>query len=312
MIGQETATLPELPLEAWQPTKETMHLWAQVVGKIKMAATPPKNHWWHVPMYVDVRGLTTGRMRYDGVAFSIDFDLVDHLLVLHAEGGRREELALRDGLSVARFYETLFGWLDGLGVDLIIKAEPYKLPTTTPFAEDREHAAYDPVWVERYWRVLSWTDGVLQRFSGWFTGKTSPVQLYWHSFDLALTRFSGRPAPAAPDADPVTREAYTHEVISFGLWPGDRQTPDAALYAYAHPEPRGLAAKPLRPDTASWAPAGDTHLAILPWREVCRADDPRALALEFLQAAYEAGTAAAHWPAAELSSTWCPPEVCGR
>lgn len=307
MIGQETTTtLPELPLESWEPTKDTLHLWVQMAGKIRLATAPPRNHWWHVPLYVGVRGLTTGRMRYGRSAFAIEFDLVDHRLVVRTEDGTSEQFALRDGLSVADFHTALFERLTRLGIDVPIKAVPYGVPMTTPFAEDREHASYDPVWIERYWRVLSWMDGVLTEFSGWFNGKSSPVQLYWHTFDLAVSRFSGRAAPVAPEADAVTREAYTHEVISFGFWPGDRGTPEPALYSYTHPEPAGLAARTLRPAEAVWAPAGDTHLATVRWHDVRRAADPRATALDFLQSAYEAGTTAARWPAGELVSTWCP------
>ena len=312
MIGQETATeLPELPLDAWEATRETLHLWVQIVGKIRMATTAPKNHWWHVPLFVGVRGLTTRRLRFGTTPFTIDFDFVDHRLIIYTNDGRQEELALYDGLSVAEFYQALFMRLDRLGIDLVIKAMPYGLPMTTPFADDREHASYDPVWVERWWRVMGWSDGVRDEFAGWFTGKFSPVQLYWHSFDLAVTRFSGRRAPASPGADPVTREAYTHEVISFGFWPGDRTSRTAAYYSYTHPEPDGLTARPLRPAAASWTPAGETHLATLPLDEVRGAANPRTTLLSFLESAYEAGTTAAHWPAAELASTWCPTEYAG-
>lgn len=306
MIGYETIKLPELPLEAWEPTKETLHLYVQIVGKIRLAATPPRNHWWNVPLYADVRGLTTRRMRYGGVSFSIDFDFVDHRLLIRTGDGKWGELSLRDGLSVAEFYEALFVRLAGLGINVPIKPMPYGLPITTPFPEDREHASYDPRWVERYWRVLSWVDWVFQEFAGWFSGKTSPVHLFWHSFDLALSRFSGQPAPVAADADPVTREAYTHELISFGFWPGDRRNRSAVLYSYTHPEPAALAARPIRPAEAFWVPAGRTHLATLPWHRVRTAADPRLTVLDFLQSTYEAGASASGWPVNQLISSWCP------
>lgn len=298
--------LPELPLQEWSSTKETLHLWLQIIGKIKLAAVAPRNHWWHVPLYVDVGGLSTGAMRHNGALFAIDLDFVDHRLVIRADRGRREEMPLHDKLPVAAFYHELFDRLARLGLHVPILAKPYGLPTDTPFADDVDHASYDTAWVERFWQVLSWADGVFQEFSGWFAGKSSPVHLFWHSMDLAVSRFSGRRVTAFPHTDPVTREAYTHEVISFGFWPGDRATPTPAFYSYTHPEPAGLAERPLRPAEAFWATAGRSHLATLPWHEVRVAADPRATVLDFLQSGYEAGAAAAHWPSGELISTWYP------
>lgn len=300
--------LPALPYEAWQPTKDTLHLYAQIVGKIRMAAMPPRNHWWNVTLYVDERGLTTRRMVHDGIGFSIAFDFVHHRLVVRTDRRAEDAIPLRDGLSVSTFYYELFALLRELGIHVKINAQPYGVPMTTPFADDTEHASYDKEIVGRYWQILGWTERVFEEFAGWFGGKTSPVQLFWHSFDLAVTRFSGRPAPKMEGADPVTHEAYTHEVISFGWWPGDVQAPAPAFYSYTHPEPEGLTAQPLEPASAHWAPIGKTHQARLPWDDVRTAANPRGTLLNFLQSAYAAGARTGDWPHEELHSTWCPPQ----
>jgi len=296
-------TLPELPLAAWEPTKETLHLWAQIVGKVRMAASPPRNHWWHVPLYVDVRGLTTRRLHANGVTFQIRFDFVEHRLVVETCGGAVESFALVDGLSVAAFDEQLHTMLRGLGVDVPIRESPFGVPMTTPFPDDREHASYDADAVVRFWRVLDWTDAVFEEFAGWYCGKTSPVHLFWHSFDLALTRFSGRRAPPLPDADAVTREAYTHEVVSFGFWAGDANVREPTYYSYTAPEPPGLRDRPLRPEIAAWSEQG---LALLPYETVRTSADPRATLLDFLESTYEAGADAAGWDRHDLESSWCP------
>jgi hypothetical protein len=307
MTAPGRTELPELPLTEWEATKQTLHLWAQVVGKVRLASTAPRNHWWNAPLYVDVRGLTTRRLHSaGGVSFQIDFDFVDHRLVVKTSAGETESFALVDGLSVAAFDEQLHATLDRLGVDVPIRETPFGVPTTTPFPADREHASYDPGAVERFWRILDWSDWVFEEFAGWYCGKTSPVHLFWHGLDLAVTRFSGRRAPALPDADAVTREAYTHEVISFGFWPGDDNVRESTYYSYTAPEPDGLREQPLRPDGAFWADQGAGSLARLPYEAVRPAADPRAALLAFLESAYEAGAAAAGWDRVDLASSWCP------
>jgi len=184
--------LPALPLDAWEPTKTTLHLWAQIVGKVKLATTAPRNHWWNVPLYLDVRGLTTRRLHHAQVSFQIDFDFVDHRLLVRTNRGQQGSFRLQEGLSVADFDRQLHRLLDQLGVDVPIREDPYGVPITTPFPNDTEHAAYDPDNVLRYWQILDWVDTVLAEFSGWYCGKQSPVHLFWHSLDLAVTRFSGR------------------------------------------------------------------------------------------------------------------------
>jgi hypothetical protein len=298
--------LPELPLESWEHTKNTLHLWSQVVGKVRMACSPPRNHWWHVTLFVDVRGLTTRRLHApEGRTFEIVFDFVDHRLVVRTSEGAVESFALEDGLSVARFDEQLHALLRGLGLDVPIREVPFGVPMTTPFPDDTEHASYDRDAVVRYWRILAWTDWVFEEFAGWYCGKTSPVQLFWHSFDLAVTRFSGRRAPAARDADAVTREAYTHEVVSFGFWAGDANVREPTYYSYTAPEPDGLRETPLRPEAAQWGEG----LALLPYEAVRTAADPRRTLLEFLQSAYDAGASLAGWDRGDLQSTWCPAPV---
>ena len=299
--------LPALPLEEWEATKNTLHLWVQIVGKVKMATSPPRNHWWHVALYVDVRGLTTRRLHGgDGSSFEIRFDFLDHRLVVETSGGAVESFALVDGLSVAEFDGQLHAVLAGLGVDVPILESPYRVPMTTPFPDDREHATYDPDAVTRFWRVLDWTDAVFEEFAGWFCGKTSPVHLFWHSFDLAVTRFGGSRGPSLPKADAVTREGYSHELVSFGFWAGDASLREPSYYAYASPEPKGLREQPLRPDEAKWGDVGTSSLALLSYDVVRSAPEPRAKLLSFLESVYEAGADGLGWDRADLASPWGP------
>jgi Family of unknown function (DUF5996) len=300
-------TLPELPLAQWEATKTTIHLWAQIVGKMRMGLMPRRNHWWHAPLYVDVRGLTTRRMRApDDVSFQIDFDFVEHRLHVRTVGGTDESFPLHDGLSVAEFDQELHALLAKLGLDLAIKEEPFGLPFTTSFPDDRDHASYDPEAVVRFWRILDWSDSVFDEFSGWFSGKTSPVHLFWHSLDLAVSRYAGPTAPVPADLDPVNREAYSHEVIAFGFWAGDEQSPEPSFYSYTSPEPNDLHARTLEPGEARWTQRGAGSLALLPYDAVRTAPDPRAKLLTFLDSTYEAGAHAAGWPIKELESSWHP------
>lgn len=304
--------LPELPFEPWEPTKRTLHLWTQIVGKVRLASTAPQNHWWNATLYVDTRGLTTRRLRSPNGDFDVLFDFLGHKLVVHTSRGDIESFALEDGLSVAAFHDHLFASLRNLGIEVEIEAKPYGVPMTTPFAEDTEHASYDREAVERFWQTLRWVDWTFQEFAGWFCGKTSPVHLFWHGFDLAVTRFSSARAPENPNADPVTREAYSHELISFGFWPGDQKVQEPTFYSYTAPEPAGLAEQRLRPAPASWQqPYGESHLALLPYEAVRASDDPRETLLDFLQSAYDAGALLAGWDRDALRSTWCPRPAVG-
>lgn len=300
--------LPSLPLEGWEQTKATLHLWVQIVGKIRMATSSPRNHWWHVPLYVDVRGLTTRRLHAaNGTTFQIDFDFVDHRLVVRTNRGESESFALVDELTVAALDERLHATLRALGLDVAIREMPYGIPTTTPFPQDVDHAAYDPDAVERFWRILDWTDGVFETFAGWYCGKTSPEHLFWHSLDLAVTRFGGGRAPDIEALGPVDREAYSHDVISFGFWAGDRTMREPMFYAHTAPEPAGLRDRPLRPGDANWVERGGGSLALLPYEAVRSAPDSRKTLPSFLESAYQAVAVLAGWDREELRSAWCPP-----
>ncbi len=305
VVIQEQIELPPLPLENWEPTVETLHLWTQIVGKVRLRAAPPRNHWWHATLYVDVRGLTTRRMHAGGTTFQIDFDFVDHRLAVRTAHGEAESFELADGLSVADFDAKLHGLLLKLGIDVPIREEPYGVPMTTPFPEDREHASYDADAVARFWRVLDWSDSVFEEFAGWSCAKTSPVHLFWHGLDLAVTRFNGRRAPVNPKADPVSREAYTHEVISFGFWAGDRKVREPMYYSYTSPEPPGLRERQLRPAEARWV-GERSAMAQLPYESVRTAADPRAALLSFLESAYCGGADLGGWDREDLRSSWCP------
>jgi len=291
-------TFPEIPLDAWRPTKNTLHLFLQIVGKIRLATHPRVNHWWHVPLYVSPRGLTTRTIPHAGGSFEIEFDFHDHELKIRMSDGRVEDFAIYDGLTVADFYASVFANLTKLGLNPEIKAEPYEAPSTTPFAEDRENKSYDKEYVERFHNILVAVDEIFEEFRGRFCGKSTPVHLFWHSFDLALTRFSGKKAPHIDGANMVTREAYSHEVISFGFWFGDDKENSVAapaFYSYAAPKPDDLADEPLHPDKAFWTPDG--AMALLMYDDIRDLDDPRTAVLEFLESAYRAGAKRAEWSA---------------
>jgi hypothetical protein len=295
--------LPELHLSDWRSTKVTLHLYCQIVGKIRLATTAPRNHWWNAPLYVDVRGLTTRRLHHNYTTFEITLDFVDHSLIVRTADGREQSFELENGLPVADFDARLHQALGDLGIDVEITEQPFGVPMTTPFPKDVEHASWDRDAIAHFGRVLDWSDSVFEEFCGWFNGKTSPVHLFWHSLDLAVTRFSGRPAPSA-STDPVTQEAYSHEVISFGFWAGDDRVPDAAYYSYTSPEPPGLRDQPL--PVGSWTEFGSGSLAVLPYEDVRTSAAPRTTLLAFCQAAYEAGAGLAGWDTAGFESRWCP------
>ncbi len=287
---------PEMPLDAWRPTKNTLHLFLQIVGKIRLDMHPRINHWWHVPLYVSPRGLTTRTIPHAGGSFEIEFDFKGHELKMRTSDGRVEDFALYDGLTVADFYASVFANLAKLGIKPEIKAVPYEAPSTTPFSEDHDNKSYDKEYVERFHNMLVAVDDIFEEFRGRFSGKSTPVHLFWHSFDLALTRFSGRPAPPIAGANMVTREAYSHEVISFGFWFGDDKPNSVAapaFYSYSAPAPEGLKDEPLRPDAAFWTPEGG--MALLMYDDVRQAENPRKIVLYFLESTYQAGAMRANW-----------------
>ncbi|MFF7237101.1 DUF5996 family protein [Streptomyces collinus] len=294
-----------MPLTEWRDTKETLHRFEQIVGKIRLAASARRNHWWNVPFHVTGRGITTRPMgRLDGnPIFTIDFDFVDHRLVVATLDGEERSFPLT-GQSVASFYDATLAALGALGVRVDIAVpRPFDLPDTgRPFARDTEHATYDPEAANRYWRVLSQVASVLEEFAAGYSGKTSPVHHFWHTFDIAHTRFSGRRIDQ-PQADPVTREAYSREVISFGFWFGDDTFAEPAFYSYTAPEPAGLAGEPLSPASARWVARGDSHLAVLRYDAARAETDPGAAVLAFYESAYRAGARRAEW---DIETLACP------
>lgn len=286
--------LPPLPLEEWEDTKVTLHLFLQIVGKIRLRAHPKLNHWWHVTLYPGVQGLTTGRMPYGAGTFEISFDFFNHSLTVVSSGSNTVRFPIA-GLSVADFYAKLMQTLSTLGIAIDIHARPYDHKSTKPFALDHEHNSYDPDAVNRFWRALSSVASVFEEFRGQFIGKSTPVHLFWHSFDLALTRFSGRAAPLEGGTK-ADREAYSHEVISFGFWAGDDNVREAAFYSYAYPEPAGLADEPLSPAEAQWVEKDGSHLAFLSYEALRESDNPKAILLSFMQSAYDGAAKRADWP----------------
>jgi len=296
------ATLDVLPYEAWEPTKTTLHLWCQIVGKIALASSSLRNHWWNMTLRITARGVATQRLSSGGTSFDIELDFVDHRAIVRADAHDDVTFRLHDGLCVAEFYELLFAALRAFGIGVRIVARPYGIAgQTTPFAQDREHCSYDAVMVRRWWDVLRWSAGVFERFATEFAGKQSPVHLFWHSFDLAMGRYSGRRASGPPPSDPVAREAYSHEVIAFGFWAGDANVAAPTYYTYTAPEPAALTTLPLRPDGAAWSVAGNGHMGTVPYETIRTAGDPEAALLAFLRSAYEAGARAAGWDIAALT-----------
>jgi hypothetical protein len=288
---------PALPLEAWQDTYATLHLWTQIVGKVRLAQTPWINHSWHVALYVTPCGLSTASIPWGERSFQIDFDFLSHRLVIQASDGGHRELPLRPQ-TVADFYAALAGALRELGIPVRIHGSPNEIPDPIPFAEDRQHRAYDGEYAQRFWRVLLQSERVLREFRASFLGKCSPLHFFWGAFDLALTRFSGRRAPPHPGGIPnlpgwVVREAYSHEVSSLGFWPGGGPHPFPLFYSYAYPEPEGFPVANVRPVEAFYSP----HLKefILPYDAVREAASPDEALLAFAQSTYEAAADLGGW-----------------
>jgi len=289
----ETAELwPSLPYEAWKETLDTLHMWTQIVGKVRMELSPPVNHWWHVTLYVTPRGLTTSSIPYQGRSFAVNFDFIDHHLYILTSDGTTKALPLIPR-TVAAFYQEFMACLHALGIDVTINTLPSEVRNPIRCDEDEVHASYDPVYAHRFWRVLVQIDTVMQSYRSPFLGKSSPVQFFWGSFDLALTLFSGRRAPERPGADRMTLEATSHEEISCGFWPGNDNFPTPAFYSYTSPEPPGLKTAAIRPATASYHPELGEFL--LRYDDVRSASSPEQALLEFFQSTYEAGATLAKW-----------------
>ena len=301
---------PDLPYEAWRDTAATLHLWTQIIGKVRLALTPWVNHSWQVPLYVSTRGLTSSPMPVEGELLELEFDFLAQRLLGRSSRGAEHSFAL-EPQTVADFYARVRVLLRELGVAVTIGERPVELAEAIPFAEDRTHAAYDAPAAQLFWRALVKIDTVLRLFRSGFIGKVSPVHFFWGSFDLAVTRFSGRPAPPHPGAipglsDAVTREAYSHEVSSAGFWPGNAAFPRAAFYSYAYPEPAGFSQQPLTAGAYYDAGLGEF---ILPYAQVREARDPQALLLDFLERTYAAAADCGRWDRKALE---CELGVPGR
>jgi len=292
-------TLPELPIDAWEDSRATLHMWMQIVGKVRLELMPYINHWWQVPFYLTSRGLTTSPIPYQGITFDVDFDFIDHALLIRTSEGTGQVIKLMP-CSVARFYDEFMQALKTLKIEVNIWPVPVEIPDPIPFEQDHEHDSYDPDYAQRFWRVLLFADQVFKEFRGHFIGKNSPVHFFWGSLDLATTRFSGRSAPERawpPGLGKIMREAYSHEVSSVGFWPGGNGQ-DAAFYAYHTPEPDGYPLAEIQPKEAIYS--GELGEYLLRYEAVRQSETPREDLLAFLQSTYEAGATLAKWDRAAL------------
>ena len=311
METKTDSTWPELPYTEWKDTCSTLQLWTQVVGKVRLALTPWINHSWHVSLRVTARGLGTPLISSKGIHFQVEFDLIDHILWLRASDGHRRQLMLKP-MPIAEFYFEFLQLMSELGIEVCINKTPNEMVDAIPFDQDLTHAAYDRDYATRFWRILLASHDVFSYFRSAFLGKSSPVHFFWGSFDLAVTRFSGRHAPKHPGgiphlSDAVVREAYSHEVSSAGFWPGGGLIDYAAFYSYAYPTPDGFAAAAVVPEQAFFS--RELGEFILPYDAVRTAPDPKAALMGFLQSTYSAAADGAKWNRAELE---CPMGVPGR
>ncbi len=303
LLERRDRNWPSLPVGAWRDTCVGLHLCSQVIGKVRLALTPKANQWWNVPLYVTARGLTTSPMPWGDATFSIDLDFIDHEVVVEDSDGRRRSLPLISR-SVAEFHKELFQVLAAMGIRVQIRDVPVECPSTTPFPEQTTVRAYDPAQAHRFWRILRSAEPVFERFRAGFRGKCSPVHFFWGSFDLAITRFSGRRAPPR-GTSVIDRDAYDEECISLGFWPGDAWNAlgdppvEASFYSYASPEPPGFAGERIRPAEGAYSPRLKEFL--LPYERVRRAPNPAVPILEFAQSAYEAGARLGGWDVRALA-----------
>jgi Family of unknown function (DUF5996) len=301
-VAATSEAWPSLPFNEWQDTYATLHMWTQIVGKIRLVQTPWVNHSWHVSLYVTARGLTTSPIPFGNRSCQIDFDFIDHRLLINVSDGGQASMALQ-ARPVADFYNELMAKMAGLGLGMKIHTMPNEQADGIPFEQDYTHTSYEPACANRAWRVLVQADRVFKKFRSRFIGKSSPVHFFWGSFDLAVTRFSGRPAPEHPGGAPhcpdwVMREAYSHELSSCGFWPGSAAFPYPVFYAYAYPVPAGFDAAPVRPDQARYESTLGEF--ILPYEDVRLAPSPDEQVLEFLQSSYEAAARLGNWQRSDL------------
>jgi len=298
LLNREQAW-PPLPLAQWQDTSATLHMWTQIVGKVRLALSPHVNHWWEVPLYVSARGLTTSLIHCPSASFEVQFDFIEHKLDIVTDTGRTRTLRLKPR-SVIEFYAEFMDLLHSLSIEVKIWPMPVEIPNPIRFELDRVHSSYDPEYAHRFWRILVTVDSIFKEFRARFIGKSSPVHFFWGSFDLAVSRFSGRRAPPRSGADRVTQDAYSHEVSSVGFWPGGGDVPDAAFYSYTVPEPADFSKSQVRPEGAFYHPG--LHEFVLMYDQVRTSASPREQVLEFLQSTYEAGATLARWDREALES----------
>jgi hypothetical protein len=290
---------PALPIAEWEDTKNTLHLFFQIVGKIRLTLFPKMNHWWHVTLYLSPKGMTTRPIPYKDMIFEIEFDFIKHKLIITTSRGDEKSFGL-EGVSVSEFYTKVRESLKELGVDVTIRATPYDVPfSNVPFQTDSEHSSYDNEYVNRYWRILVQVNSIFEEFRAKFIGKSTPVHLYWHHADLAVTRFSGKKGPDYEGGTAADKEAYSHEVISFGFWAGDQTVRAPAFYSYTYPEPEGLAQEPLAPNEAFWN-TDNGAMAVLMYDDLRKHTNPRKALLDFLESAYQAGAKLAQWNLSEF------------
>jgi len=309
-VHQSAETWPSLALDAWKDTYETLHRWSQIVGKLRLKLCPFTNHWWHTTLYVTARGLTTSTMPYGTRTFQVDFDFISHQLLILTNDGEVRTLPLAPR-SVADFYRDLMSTLHAMGIDVRIWPMPMEIENPSRFDTDTQHRSYDPEYANRCWRIMVETDRVLKEFRSRFIGKVSPSHFFWGSFDLAVTRFSGRVAPMHPGGIPglpdvVTREAYSHEVSSAGFWPGGGPVEYPAFYSYAYPTPAEFSVQPVAPAEAFFDQKAGEFL--LPYSVVRNAPDPDQMLLSFLETTYDAAARLGRWNRAELE---CPRGLIG-
>ncbi len=290
--GDQVEGWPALPYEAWRDTCQTLHMWTQIVGKVRMELSPFLNHWWHVTLYVTPRGLTTSAIPYHGGSFDVTFDFLEHTLFLRTSEGTTKALPLIPR-SVASFYREFMDCLFALGIQVTINTLPSEVSDPIRCDLDEVHASYDPLYAQRFWRILTQTAAVMERYRSPFLGKSSPVHFFWGSFDLAVTLFSGRRAPERPGADHMMREAMSHEEISCGFWPGNDRFSTPVFYAYTSPEPPGLSTAAIRPEQAFYSQELGEFL--LPYDDVRNAPSPEQALLAFFQSAYEVGSTLGQW-----------------
>jgi len=291
-MASDDKALPPLPFDSWKDTLATLHMWSQIVGKVRLKLCPLVNHWWNVPFYITARGMTTSAMPYERRTIEVQFDFIEHRILIETSDGRVASMAM-EPQSVADFYKKFMATLSELGVSVHIWTMPCEVPNPTPFEEDYVHSAYDPEAAHKFWRILLWVDEIFKEFRAGFQGKASPVHFFWGSFDLAVTRFSGRRAPERPGADSITREAYSHEVSSAGFWPGGGDIKGPAFYSYAAPEPGGFAEQRVAPQAAFYHPQMKEFL--LMYDDVRTAASPKDALIEFLQTTYNAAADLGKW-----------------